>query len=61
MQRLYHLYEDLDLRLIDELELKDGDDAPMSIASHPGVGCLYRSRIRQIVLSGSGRDVGLWN
>jgi prolactin regulatory element-binding protein len=37
LQRLYHVDEFLNLKLADELELENGEDAPMSIASHPNV------------------------
>jgi len=37
LQRLYHVDEYFTLKLADELQLETGEDAPMSMATHPGV------------------------
>ena len=44
LQRLYHIDEYLTLKLADELELENGEDAPMSMAAHPTVRHLGISR-----------------
>ncbi len=36
MQRLYQVESDKVINLLHELELEKGEDAPMSMAAHPG-------------------------
>ena len=37
MQRLYTVNGTLTMKLVDEVELEKGEDAPMSMAGHPDV------------------------
>lgn len=37
LQRLYHVSDDRNLEIIDELELEKDEDAPMSMTAHPEV------------------------